>query len=62
MTQAAIGQFPHEGAVVSGYFEKWSILDRLGCQIGSAFQNWALFIPSSVGRLRMPADTPLVGV
>jgi hypothetical protein len=32
----------NERTFASSEFEKWSILNRLGCQIGSDFQNWAL--------------------
>ena len=48
--------------LASSEFEKWSILNRLGCQIGSDFQSWALFIPLERRVPEDPSRRPLVGV
>ena len=39
-------------------FEKWSILNRLGCQTGSALESGAFHPPRTVER---PSQPPLVG-
>ena len=31
--------------LASSQFEKWSILNRPRCQMGSGLHNWALFLP-----------------